>query len=181
MPVTKLLSFEARNNAASAISSDLPIRPIGTAATKLDLSCSTPSGVDAWSSMIGVSTGPGLKLLTRILRCFNSIAQLRARARTAALLYQVKFRHCARLTTSDARRVLVDGGVSTRLLFGAILSCTAGTPTELVSLSFESEGDVSKRGVACGRRQEREHSTQEDEAAERANKDSHGSTFDSRS
>jgi hypothetical protein len=95
-------------------------------------------------------------------------------------MYQVKCRHCARLTTIDVRKVLVDGGVSTRLLFGAILSCAVGTPAELVSLSFESESDVSKRGVARGRRQEREHSTQEDEAGERANKDSHGSTFDSR-
>ena len=35
---------------------------------------------------IGVSVGPGLKLFTRIRRCFRSLVQLRANDRTAALV-----------------------------------------------------------------------------------------------
>lgn len=43
IPVTKLLSPHARNRAALAISSDVPIRPIGTGATRRVLNCSRSS------------------------------------------------------------------------------------------------------------------------------------------
>jgi hypothetical protein len=39
-----------------------------------------------WPSMIGVSMGPGLSVLTRIPRSFKSAAQLRANERMAALV-----------------------------------------------------------------------------------------------
>jgi hypothetical protein len=38
-----------------------------------------------WLSMIGVSIAPGDSVLTRMPRSFNSIAQVRAKERTAAL------------------------------------------------------------------------------------------------
>ena len=41
IPVTKLLSSDARNTAAFAISSELPIRPIGTPAARFALNCPT--------------------------------------------------------------------------------------------------------------------------------------------
>jgi AcrR family transcriptional regulator len=45
-----------------------------------------PSSVSASPSRIGVSIGPGLMALTRILRSFRSVVQLRANERTAAFV-----------------------------------------------------------------------------------------------
>src|SRR5215213_682123 len=86
MPVMKLLSSDARNVAAFAISSGLPIRPRGTADKRPVLNCSFCSSVSSRPSKIGVSIGPGLMALTRILRCFRSTVQVRAKERTAALV-----------------------------------------------------------------------------------------------
>jgi hypothetical protein len=59
MPVTKLESSEARNTAALAISSTLPIRPIGILAAIWAMAC-FGSG-----AKIGVSIVPGLMTLAR--------------------------------------------------------------------------------------------------------------------
>ncbi len=61
MPVTKLLSSEARNKASLAISSEVPIRPIGTAAARPALTCSTCSSVEPRPSRIGVSLTEALR------------------------------------------------------------------------------------------------------------------------
>ena len=85
-PVTKLLSSEARNTATLAISSASPIRPIGTCDARPALICSSSPGELARPSTPGVSIGPGLSTLTRILRSFRSTVQVRANERTAALV-----------------------------------------------------------------------------------------------
>jgi hypothetical protein len=69
-------------------SSGVPIRPIGTAATRPTLNSSICSRVSPALLKIGVSIGPGLMTLTRILRCLRSVVQHRANDRTAALLAQ---------------------------------------------------------------------------------------------
>src|ERR671921_473815 len=75
-----------RNETAFATSSGLPIRSIGTADTMLVLSCSICSSLCARPLKPGVSIGPGLMALTRILRCFSSTVQVRANDRIAALV-----------------------------------------------------------------------------------------------
>jgi hypothetical protein len=56
--VMKLLSSEARNVAAFAISSGLPIRPIGTLATRLAFTCLLSSSVCTAVLKMVVSIGP---------------------------------------------------------------------------------------------------------------------------
>src|SRR6202041_3705311 len=86
MPVTKVLSSEARKTAALAISSGVPNRPIGTRFTMLSSIC-LPTGPDcARRSYAGVLIGPGLTAFTRIFRSFKSIVHVRANDRTAALV-----------------------------------------------------------------------------------------------
>src|ERR1700720_2158248 len=86
VPVTKVLSSEARKTAALAISSGVPKRPIGTLLTILANIC-WPAGPDCASrSYAGVLIGPGLSAFTRIFRSFKSIVQVRANDRTAALV-----------------------------------------------------------------------------------------------
>src|SRR3984957_10009730 len=82
MPVTKLESSEARNTATLAISSALPMRPIGILATIWAMAC-FGSG-----AKIGVSIVPGLMTLARILRFLSSNVQVRTKDRIAALLAQ---------------------------------------------------------------------------------------------
>src|ERR1700690_54834 len=82
MPVTKLESSEARNTATLAISSALPMRPIGMLATIWAMAC-FGSG-----AKIGVSIVPGLITLARILRSLSSSVQVRTKERMAALLAQ---------------------------------------------------------------------------------------------
>ena len=69
-----------------AISSGRPIRPSGVIVEKKARAPSASSLVLNWPSMIGVSIAPGESVLTRIPRSFNSIAQVRAKERTAALV-----------------------------------------------------------------------------------------------
>ena len=64
----------------------MPIRPSGTVLTKLALNSAICSSVRPMVLKIGVSIGPGLMTLTRILRVFKSLVQQRANDRTAALL-----------------------------------------------------------------------------------------------
>ncbi|PYQ48997.1 MAG: hypothetical protein DMF78_19615 [Acidobacteria bacterium] len=86
VPVTKLLSSEARNTTAFAISSGLPSRPSGTMPAIAFRRCS-PAPVDAASSVSpGVSMGPGLTAFTRMRRSFRSVVHVRANDRTAALV-----------------------------------------------------------------------------------------------
>jgi hypothetical protein len=73
-----MLSSDARNKAAFAISSGLPIRPKGTVLTMFVSSCSVCSSLCTTLLNIGVSIIPGLMALTRILRCFRSTVQVRA-------------------------------------------------------------------------------------------------------
>src|SRR3984885_15995908 len=86
MPVTKLLSSDARNTPALAISSDVPMRPIGTEDTRPAVICWSWSGFWAKPLTPGVSIGPGLTAFTRILRSFRSFVHERANDRTAALV-----------------------------------------------------------------------------------------------
>src|SRR5450631_4167099 len=86
-PVMKELSSEARNVTAAAISSGLPLRPIGICEANWAAACSACSGVrPVVVSKAGVSVGPGLIVFTRILRSFSSRVQAREKLRTAALL-----------------------------------------------------------------------------------------------
>src|SRR5260370_38545693 len=80
IPVAKLESSEARNNAPLATSSGSPMRPIGIvdtirAITSAD--CRLASGV---------LIGPGLTTFERIPRSFRSVVQVRTKERIAALL-----------------------------------------------------------------------------------------------
>src|ERR1700722_2538331 len=80
IPVTKLESSDARNNAALAISSGFPIRPMGMVETiRAMASAGCPS-------MTGVSVGPGLITLERIWRSLRSQVQVRTRERRAAFV-----------------------------------------------------------------------------------------------
>src|ERR1700693_4972311 len=69
IPVTKLESSDARNNAALAISSGCPMRPIGTVDT---IQAIASAGCRA---TCGVSTGPGLRTFERIRRSLSSEVQ----------------------------------------------------------------------------------------------------------
>ena len=82
----KLLSSEARNRAAFAISSGSPSRPNGVVAcVSLIISSRAPS-VGARACHPGVEVEPGASTLTRILRGARSRIQLRAKLRIAALV-----------------------------------------------------------------------------------------------
>src|SRR5258708_9070585 len=86
IPVIKLLSSEARNTTALAMSSGSPNRPSGMLAS-IDLKyCSLCSSFSAKPLRPGVLVEPGLTALTRIFRYFMSKIQLRAKERTAALV-----------------------------------------------------------------------------------------------
>src|SRR3981189_2451802 len=86
-PVMKELSSEARNVTAAAISSGLPLRPMGICEANWAAACPACSGVrPVVVSKAGVSIGPGLIVFTRILRSFSSRVQAREKLRTAALL-----------------------------------------------------------------------------------------------
>src|SRR5580700_7061833 len=80
IPVTKLESSEARNNATFATSSGSPMRPMGM----VDTIRSITSGDCRLAS--GVLIGPGLTTLERIRRSFRSVVQVRTKERIAALL-----------------------------------------------------------------------------------------------
>src|SRR6202453_582182 len=80
IPVTKLESSEARNNATLATSSGSPMRPIGMVDTMRAITsadCRPTSGV---------LIGPGLITFERIRRSFRSVVQVRTKERIAALL-----------------------------------------------------------------------------------------------
>src|ERR1700738_4249460 len=62
-PATKLLSSEAKNSAAAAISFGRPIRLSGTAAANCALIEIASSAELAALSIMGGSTGPGLNVL----------------------------------------------------------------------------------------------------------------------
>ena len=86
MPVTKLLSSEARKTAALAISSGRPSLPNGTVALML-FKRSCPTGEEPSSSRRpSVSIGPGLIAFTRMRRALRSVVQVRAKERIAALV-----------------------------------------------------------------------------------------------
>src|SRR3984885_6025054 len=80
IPVTKLESSEARNNATFATSSGSPMRPMGM----VDTIRAITSGDCRLAS--GVLIGPGLTTLERIRRSFRSVVQVRTKERIAALL-----------------------------------------------------------------------------------------------
>ncbi|GAA6614474.1 hypothetical protein NUACC26_002530 [Scytonema sp. NUACC26] len=80
MPLTKLLSSDARKTTALAISSGVPTLKSGIALTWLSTN-PTPK-----HSVLGVGITPGLTAFTRILRSLRSSIQLRAKERTAALV-----------------------------------------------------------------------------------------------
>jgi len=63
---------------------DCPILLIGTAVIRLFFNWQACSSFLAKPSIPGVSIGPGLIALTRILRCFRSTVQVRAKDRIEA-------------------------------------------------------------------------------------------------
>jgi hypothetical protein len=71
-PVTHLASSEARNTATGPMSSGVPRRPRGVAATDRS-SISPPIRFSAREP--SVSVGPGAMALTRILRAATSLAR----------------------------------------------------------------------------------------------------------
>src|SRR4029077_4325694 len=85
-PVIKLLSSDARNTAAFAISSGLPSRPSGTVLLML-FKRSCPVGELPKSSRSpSVSIGPGLIAFTRMCRALRSVVHVRANERMAAFV-----------------------------------------------------------------------------------------------
>lgn len=78
----QLLSSDARNTTALAISSGVPSRPSGMLVEIVFLA-SDPGTI---SLKAGVSVGPGLTALTRMRRSLRSAVHVRANERTAALL-----------------------------------------------------------------------------------------------
>src|SRR6476661_8311347 len=73
-PVMKLLSSDARNRTAEAISSGRPIRCIGVMA--MNRSFIAPTFGPNWASRRGVSIGPGLTMLARMLAIDRETVQL---------------------------------------------------------------------------------------------------------
>src|SRR5579863_756611 len=80
IPVTKLESSDARNNATLATSSGSPMRPIGMVDTIRAI-----TSADCRFAR-GVLIGPGLTTCERIWRSLRSVVQVRAKERIAALL-----------------------------------------------------------------------------------------------
>ncbi len=85
-PVTYAESSEAKNRATPAISSEVPVRPIGTSTLPMVSSIlvrSSPASIN--SSQKGVTMGPGLMQLTRMPSGATSIARLTGRDSQAPL------------------------------------------------------------------------------------------------
>src|SRR3984893_19067297 len=80
IPVTKLESSEARNNATLATSSGSPMRPIGMVDTIRAI-----TSADCRLAR-DVLIGPGLTTFERMRRSFRSVVQVRTKERMAALL-----------------------------------------------------------------------------------------------
>src|SRR5262249_1970645 len=86
VPVMKVLSSEARNTTAFAMSSGVPSLPSGMLLESIFKYCS-PDPLEAVRSLSpGVSIGPGLTAFTRMRRSFKSVVHVRANERTAALV-----------------------------------------------------------------------------------------------
>ena len=86
VPVMELLSSEARNPTALAISSGVPNLPSGTRVASLCQRGSPASAEATRSCSPGVSIGPGLTAFTRMRRACRSVVQVRANERTAAFV-----------------------------------------------------------------------------------------------
>jgi hypothetical protein len=71
LPATKLLSSEARNSIAAAISSGRAMRPSGMFAACLARTAAASSGDLVSASISGVSQGPGVIVLTRMPRSWR--------------------------------------------------------------------------------------------------------------
>src|SRR2546422_8965958 len=82
----KLLSSDARNSTAFAISSGVPRLPSGTVLAIVLARCWPASEEPRSSFSPGVSVAPGLTALTRMWRSFKSDVQVRANERTAAFV-----------------------------------------------------------------------------------------------
>src|SRR5277367_3401007 len=88
-PVVKIDKSLARNTAALAISSASAKRPNGIAAVRLARKSATEPPGSVWRarlSLPGVAVDPAMTTLTLIPRSASSFAQVRAKARTAALV-----------------------------------------------------------------------------------------------
>ena len=97
IPVIKLLSSDARNKTAFATSSGLPIRPSGIVFKRVVFICSSSNK----RLRTGVSVGPGLIALTRILRCLRSTVHERANDRIASLSCIVNTKRRGSFGSSD--------------------------------------------------------------------------------
>src|SRR3989454_5226859 len=82
----KLLSSDARNTTAFAISSGVPNLPSGTVLEIIFKRCWPVSEEPSSSFSPGVSVAPGLTAFTRMRRSLRSVVNVRARERTAALV-----------------------------------------------------------------------------------------------
>src|SRR5258708_33887035 len=80
----KLLSSDARNRTAEAISSGRPIRCIGVMA--MNRSFIAPTFGPNWASRRGVSIGPGLTMLARMPLPANSAVHVRTNERRTAFV-----------------------------------------------------------------------------------------------
>src|SRR5260370_20315476 len=83
-PVMMLLSSDARNRTAAAISSGRPIRCIGVMA--MNRSFIAPTFGPNWASRSGVSIGPGLTMLARMPLPASSAVHVRTNERKAAFV-----------------------------------------------------------------------------------------------
>src|SRR3989454_546480 len=82
----KLLSSDARNTTAFAISSGVPNLPSGTVLEIIFKRCWPVSEETSRSFSPGVSVAPGLTAFTRMRRSLRSVVNVRAKERTAALV-----------------------------------------------------------------------------------------------
>jgi hypothetical protein len=129
MPATKLLSSEARNSAAAAISSGRPRRLSGICEVICLRASAAPSLDGNCPSNITVSTGPGLSTLVLIFRSLSSLVHVLASERSAALLALAN--RMTELGTAISECILLEYGASeflTRLsdpfwfqAFGAVM------------------------------------------------------------
>ena len=99
VPVTKLLSSDARKSTALATSSGAPMRPIGVSSSICTLNCSASSFVCPTEVPSSVSMMPGLMALTRILAIFQverPSARERSHGRLGSAVDAESFPHCSR-------------------------------------------------------------------------------------
>src|SRR5216683_138784 len=154
----KLLSSDARNTTAFAISSGVPNRPSGTMLLIIFRRCSPVSEEASKALNPGVSIEPGLTAFTRMRRGLRSVVHVRANERTAALvaLYTL-FDGSPLLATTDAQRTMEEPSLSNGNAFCMVKS----SPFTLTSnIEAKNSSVISPRGAYFAVPSIREHNVE---------------------